>query len=163
MTESPSIQRALNEVDMTYAELIEIANDILENVAGDVNELVIEIQSRAESLSNEDIRAYMVKLALKSYSFSEIKEKAAFKATLSETIRKNAYAKTFGEMTGSVAAKESQAILQTSEEVLAEALYELVASLFKTKLDEAHRVVDVLKTTIMSRMQEAKLTQIEEA
>lgn len=157
-----NIQRALDEVDMTYAQLIEIANDILENVAGDVNALVGEVQERAEDLSNEDIRAYMVKLALKSYSFSEIKEKAAFKATLAETIRKNAYAKKFGELEGSVAAKESQAVLRTSEEFLTEALYELVASLFKTKLDEAHRVVDVLKTTIMSRLQEAKLTQIEE-
>ena len=162
MPQPYNIQKALDEVDMTYAQLIEIANDILEHVAGDVNALVSEINERAESLSNEDIRAYMVKLALKSYSFSEIKEKAAFKATLAETIRKNAYAKTFGDLEGSVAAKESRAILQTSEEFLAEALYELVASLFKTKLDEAHRVVDVLKTTIMSRMQEAKLTQVEE-
>jgi len=162
MAQTVNIQRALEVVDMGYQELIEIANDILESVAGDLNSLIKEIQDRAESLSNEDIRAYMVKLALKSYSFSEIKEKAAFKATLSETIRKNAYARTFGEMSGSVAAKESQAILQTSEEFLAEALYELLASLFKTKLDEAHRVVDVLKTTIMSRMQEAKLTQIDE-
>ena len=162
MAQAVNIQRALEVVDMGYQELIEIANDILESVAGDLNSLIKEIQDRAENLSNEDIRAYMVKLALKSYSFSEIKEKAAFKATLSETIRKNAYARTFGEVSGSVAAKESQAILQTSEEFLAEALYELLASLFKTKLDEAHRVVDVLKTTIMSRMQEAKLTQIEE-
>ena len=158
----PSIQKALDEVDMTYSELIAIANDILVGVAGDLNSLIDEIQERAESLSNEDIRAYMVRLALKSYTFSEIKEKAAFKAALSETIRKNAYAKTFGSIDGSVAAKESNAILNTSEEVLAEALYDLLAASFKTKLDEAHRVVDVLKTTIMSRMQEAKLTQIED-
>ena len=40
---------------------------------------------------------------------------------------------------------------------MTEAVYDLVAALLKGAQDECHRVVDALKTVLMSRMQEAKL------
>lgn len=158
-----NVSAALDAVDMTYDELIVIANEISDDVLGDVNTLMKNAYDNIENLSNEAIRDTLLRLSLRSYSFSEIKEKSIFKATLAETLRKEAYATNFNATEGTVAVRENNAIIQTSAEILAEELYTLVASMFKTKLDEIHRVVDALKSVLMSRMQEAKLSSVDTA
>jgi hypothetical protein len=130
----------------TYAGIDVVVNGVYENI---------------ENLSNEDLRGFIMKVSLKSYSFSGIKEKAAFKSELSETLRKEAHALAFGSAEGTATAKENQAVLNTSSEILAEEIYTLVAGMLKTKLDEIHRVVNTLQTVLMTRMQEAKLTSID--
>ncbi len=157
------VSAALDAVDMTYDELIVISNSILSEVTGDLDAMMESAYKDVELLSNEAIRQLMLKLSLRSYSFSEIKEKSIFKATLGETLRKEAYAKNFNSSEGTVAVRENNAILNTSDEILAEEIYTLVSSLFKTKLDEIHRVVSSLQSVLMSRMQEAKLSSVDAA
>lgn len=155
-----NLNEALNTVDLSYAQLIEIGNDIFQQVAGSTKDLINTVRDRSEILSTDDIRQLMLKLSLNSFSFSEIKEKAALKATLAETIRKTEYSKAFSASTGTNAsARDAQATTQVAEEILAEHLYTYVANLLKTTLDESHRVVDTMKSILMSRMSEAKLTQ----
>ena len=158
-----NLNEALNNVNMTYKQLVEIANDIVEKCTKGNDELIKNTQERIESLTNDDIRIFMLKLAMASYTFSEIKEKSAFKAQCAEAIRKEAYATNFSKAEGAVALKESKATLDTSDDIIVESVYDLVASLLKTKLDEMHRVVDVLKTILMSRLSEAKLNNISDA
>lgn len=158
-----NVSAALDKVDMTYDELIVVANDILKEITGDLDAMMESAYIDVERLSVEAIRQLMLKLSLRSYSFSEIKEKSIFKATLSETLRKEAYAKNFNSSEGTVAVRENNAILNTSDEIIAEEIYTLVSSLFKTKLDEVHRVVASLQSVLMSRMQEAKLSNIDNA
>ena len=154
------VSAALDKIDMTYEELIVVANDILADVTGDLDAMMDSAYNDVERLSNEAIRDLMLKLSLRSYSFSEIKEKSIFKATLGETLRKEAYATNFNSAEGTVAVRENNAILNTSDEIVAEEIYTLVSSLFKTKLDEVHRVVATLQSVLMSRMQEAKLSSV---
>lgn len=156
-----NVGAALDAVDMTYDELIVIANEILADVIGDLDAIMESAYNNVEVLSNEAIRQLMLKLSLRSYSFSEIKEKSIFKATLGETLRKEAYARNFNSAEGTVAVRENTAILNTADEILAEEIYTLVSSLFKTKLDETHRVVSSLQSVLMSRMQEAKLSSVD--
>ena len=156
-----NVGAALDAVDMTYDELIVIANEILAEVIGDLDAIMESAYNDVEVLSNEAIRQLMLKLSLRSYSFSEIKEKSIFKATLGETLRKEAYARNFNSAEGTVAVRENTAILNTADEILAEEIYTLVSSLFKTKLDETHRVVSSLQSVLMSRMQEAKLSSVD--
>lgn len=156
-----NVNTALDNVDAAYGDLIEIANSIIEEVCGDIDRMTQSAYHNIENLTNEDIRDMLLKLSLRSYSFSEIKEKSAFKAALAETLRKEAYANNFNSTEGSVAVRDNTAVVNTSSEIIAEEIYTLTASLFKTKLDELHRVVDTLKTVLMSRMQEAKLSSID--
>lgn len=151
------ISEALQNVDMTYRDLMDIVEDAENETLGTLNALIENIRMNAESLTNEEIRNALSRLSLEAYTFSEIKERSAFKANLAETIRKEAYAKSFAEATGTVGQKESAALLNISAQVIAEQINELLSNLFKTKLDETHRVVDTLKTILMSRMTEAKL------
>lgn len=152
------LQAALDAVCMTYDNVVQIADDIVSSNTKAIDELIKDVQSNIENISNDCIRDYMLKLCLNSYIFSETKEKASFKAQCAEAIRKERYAIEFAEATGTVAQKDGTATVNISEEVVVESMYELVADLLKTKSDETHRVVDVLKTILMSRMTEAKLT-----
>lgn len=155
------VSKALDNIDAAYDDLIDIANSIVDDITGDMNNMIQSAYDNIENLTNEDIRNILLKLSLRSYSFSEIKEKAAFKATLGETLRKEAYAKSFNVTEGTVAVRENTSIINTSAEILAEEIYTLVANMFKLKLDELHRIVDSLKSVLMSRMQEAKLTTVD--
>lgn len=152
-----TVQEALDKVEMTYQELNEVANEMTETFFEPVDKIIEEL-SNINDLSNDMVRDYMIRLALNSYSLSEIKEKSALKAECAEALRKEKYARSFREAAGSAAIKENEALLNSNEQVIIEALYNLVSSLFKTKLDECHRVVDVLKSVLMSRNAEAKLT-----
>lgn len=153
----PDIQSALNNIDMTYNDLIEIVDDTRTSVLYDVDILIDDVRNNIQDMSNDKIRDILVRLAVQSYSFSSIKDKASFKASLAETLRKEAYAKAFGNAVGTVAQKDGQALLDTSSEAVVEKIHDLMADLFKTSLDEIHRTVDVLKTVLMSRLTEAKL------
>lgn len=155
------VSKALDNIDIAYNDLIDIANDICNDVVGDLNDMIQSAYDNIENLTNESIRQLLLKLSLRSYSFAEIKDKSMFKATLGETLRKEAYAKSFNLTEGTVAVRENTSIINTASEILAEELYTLVANIFKTKVDEIHRVVDTLKSVLMSRMQEAKMATVD--
>ena len=152
------LTKALDNADLVYADLVSIADDIIKQYLWEIDGL-IGVATNQDNLSNDDIRNLMLKLSLKSYSFSEVKEKSVLKSECAEALRKEKYARKFNETDGTVAFKDNQALIDSTDEILAEAIYGLVASLFKTKSDEIHRVVDTLKSILVSRNMEAKLSQ----
>ena len=142
---------------MTYSELIDIVDDTRKSVMEDCDLLIEDVSNNIQDMSNDKIRDTLMRLSLKSYYLASIKDKSAFKANLAETIRKEAYAKAFGNAVGTVAQKDGQALLDTSSQAVAEKIHDLMADLFKSSTDEIHRTIDVLKTVLMSRLSEAKL------
>lgn len=154
-----NLKQALDNLDMMYEQLVAIANDIIDSYTKDIDKVIEETTNNVERLSNDDLRNLMLKLSLMSFTFSEIKEKSALKAECAEALRKEAYAVKFNEVDGNNAVKDSTALIETSDEIVVNAVHDLVSSLFKTKLDELHRIVATLQSILMSRMQEAKLTQ----
>lgn len=154
------LETALANVETTYGELVNIANDFLSATFAPIDELINQINFRINALSIDQIRDYMLTLQLKAYGISELKEKAALKAELAEILQKEHFAISFNGVDGSAAVKDKLATVATSSEIVTEALYNLIASLLKTKLDAIHRLVDVLKSILMSRMQESKFMQL---
>jgi len=148
---------ALDNADAVYNDIVVIADDIIKHYLWEIDSL-IKTATEKDTLSNDDIRHLILQLSLKSYGFSEIKEKSALKVECAEALRKEKYAIKFNETDGTVAYKENQATISSTDEILVEAIYNLVASLFKTKQDEIHRVVDSLKSILVSRNMEAKLS-----
>lgn len=156
---SGKLTKALENVDMVYNDLIVIVNEIIEPYTKEVNDLIDSASASIHEWDNDRLREFMVKLSLKSFYLSEVKDKSSLKAECSEALKKEKYAKSFNGTDGTVAFKENTAIIETTDEILVEAIYTLAYNLFKTKLDEVHRVVDVVKTIIMSRNAENKLTR----
>lgn len=156
-----NLTKAMDNVEIAYSDVIDISNSIVEEMTGDITDLIKTAYDNVENLTNEEIRQLLLRLALRSYSFGEIKDKATFKATLAETLRKEAYAVQFNSTDGTVATKENTATINISSEIVVEEIYNLTASLFKTRLDEIHRCVDALKTVLTTRLTEAKLTSVD--
>lgn len=154
------LENALTNVETTYGELVEIANGMLKPLFDPINQLVNTINLTINALSIEQIRDYILQLQLKAFEISETKEKAALKAELAETLQKEKFAISFNGLEGSAAVKEKLALVEASPEAVSETLYNLVANLLRTKLDQLHRLVDALKSVLMSRMQETKFMNI---
>lgn len=155
MINKDKLNIALDELEMSYKDIVEMANDIVGEAVADVDSIVNTI---SESMTNDEIRNTLLRLSMRSYSLGEFKEKATMKSELAETVRKQKYAIEFNGAEGSVAAKDNTAIISSAESVIVEVLYNLVSSLLKTKLDEAHRCVATLQTILLTRLSEAKLS-----
>lgn len=152
------LEEALDQVEGTYSEIVKVANDMLSSLFDPVNELIQELGTRINEYSAEEVRGYIIRLQLVSYQISEAKDKSSLKSALAESLREEAFAKSFNAADGTAAVKNNIALIESSQEVIVEALYNLVADLLKTKLDEVHRLIDALKSVLMSKMQELKLT-----
>ena len=164
----PELEKALNAVEMTYKDIVEIADELVADYMKGLDNLIKSVEDRIDKISNDEIREIMLRLSIKAYSFGDVKEKSAIKAECAEILRKEAYAVSFNSAEGSVAAKDNTSTLKVSNEIVSECLYNLVANLFKIKLDETRRLIDTLKTILMSRLSEMKMSsavdkQIEEA
>jgi hypothetical protein len=154
------LNKALAEVEMTYSQIRQIADDMLYSTFQPINELVEEISNNIERLSIDSLRDYLLRVQLSAYALGELKDKAGIKAECAEAVRKEAYATSYAGQEGSVAMRDANATLAISENIVVSCLYNLVASMTKTKLDSLHRLVDTLKSVLMSRRQEAKFMNI---
>lgn len=153
-----NVNEALEQVEMTYSELVEIANDMTSELFQPINQLIDAIGDDINALPLDDIKNYMWQLQHKAYTLSEVKEKSALKASLAEILKNETYAQNFNAAEGTAVVRQNLALIANSEQIVAEALYELIANSIKTKVDQIHRCVDCLKSILVTRMQEAKLT-----
>lgn len=151
------LNKALEAVEMTYWQIKEIADSMLAVPFEEPNRIVEFIQNNVESMSVEMLRDAILKLQLTVYSLSELRDRSGVKATCAEAIRKEAYATAYVSQEGTAGVKDSNTTLAISENIVAQCLYDLVASLVKTKVDMLLRLIDSLKSILMSRMQEIKL------
>ena len=153
-----NLNEALDNLEMTYGQVADIADAMLKEILSPVTNLINVIGEDINSLSVDQLKEYMWKLQYKAYSLSEIKEKSLLKAELAEALQKEKFAMKFNEANGAAAVKNNIALIQTSEEIVVQALYESISSQLKTKVDQLHRMVDAIKSILVTRMQEAKLT-----
>lgn len=153
-----NLDKALAEVDITYDQIKQIADDITLPLTQPINDIINFIERDINNLSIDALRNYMLNLQIEAFKLSEIRDKAATKAECAEAIRKEAYATNFLGQDGTATVKESNATLAISENIIVEYLYELSATLIKTKVDHTLRMIDTLKTIMMSRMQETKIS-----
>lgn len=152
------LNMALEAVEMTYAQIKDIADSMLAAPFEEPNRIIESIQFNVESMSIDLLRDYILRLQLAVYSLSELRDRSGIKASCAEAIRKEAYAAAYVGQEGTAGVKDSNTTLAISENIVAQCLYDLVASLVKTKVDQLHRMIDSLKSILMSRMQEAKLS-----
>ncbi len=154
------LNEALANVQMQYSNLVEISDGVLAKDFGPIDELINYIRENSYSASIEQLRNWILDVQFRAYSLSETKEKALFTADLAEAIQREKFAISFNGKEGSQGIKDKLALIETSEETVSQLLYALIANRLKTKLDQLHRIVDSLKSVLMSRMQETKFMQI---
>ena len=153
-----SLENALNNVELVYNDVKEIADDLIQEYTSDISNIIDYIGDNLENLTNDDLRKLILKLSSKAFNFGDIKEKASIKAEIAEMLKKEKYAREFNKAEGSVAIRENISLLSINEEIVTQAIYDLTAGLYKVKLDEIRIMIDSLKTVLMSRLSEAKLS-----
>jgi hypothetical protein len=152
------LNKALEAVEMTYVQIKEIADSMLSGPFEEPNRIVENIQRNIEHMSIEFLRDSILQLQLAVYSLSELRDRSGIKAICAEAIKKEAYAASYVGQAGTAGVKDANTTLAISENIVAQCLYDLVASLAKTKVDQLHRMIDSLKSILMSRMQEMKIS-----
>ena len=145
-------------VNDVYKDIGKIAKKLVDEKSKAIDDL-IKTLSNVESLSDEEIRKYMLKISLESYSFSEIKEHSVMKQDCATALMKETQANIFNSETGTAEVRRNKSITDSNAQITVNILYNSIANLMKTKLDEAHRVVNTLNSILISRAAAAKLNQ----
>lgn len=145
-------------VNDVYKDIGKIAKKLVDEKSKVIDDL-IKTLSNVESLSDEEIRKYMLKISLESYSFSEIKEHSVMKQDCAAALMKETQANIFNSETGTAEVRRNKSITDSNAQITVNILYNSIANLMKTKLDEAHRVVNTLNSILISRAAAAKLNQ----
>ena len=151
------IEKARQEVNDMYRELSPMVEDIVNKYALNINNLVNKI-SKAQFLTNDELRDFMLSLSVEAYNFSMSKDSSILKQDCAITIMKEAQAKEYNNTEGTQVIRNNASIINTSDSQVVNLLYSSVANLMKTKLDEAHRMINTLNSILISRNAEAKLS-----
>lgn len=152
------IIEAMNSVYDIYDDMNSLAKDIVREYTSPIDILVKQVKNDINNLTNEDIRRIELKLSLLAYDLGELKDKTNIAAEIAEIVQDEAQANAWNTAEGNNEQRKNVALLAVNKEKVVSKLYKLVASQIKTKLDEAHRIVDTLKSILISRASDKKLT-----
>ena len=153
-----NLNESMDDVQEIYSALNSQAKEIVKQYTKALDDLVKKINDDVNNLSNEDLRRIELKLSLLSYDLGELKDKTNIAAEVAEIIENETIANAYNTATGTSEQRKNTAILNSSKEKAVSKLYKLVSSQIKTKLDEAHRIVDCVKSILISRASDRKLT-----
>ncbi len=153
-----SLNEGMDNVQNIYNALNSQAKVIVKEYTKAMDDLIKKINLEANNLSNEELRRIELKLSLLSYDLGELKDKTNIASEVADILQDETIANEYNAATGTIEQRKNTAILNSSKEKAIAKLYKLVASQIKTKLDEAHRIVDCIKSILISRASDRKLT-----
>lgn len=140
-----------------YRQLTKIADDIVKKNSTDLDKTIKEIENNIENITNDDIRKYILKLASITYYFGDKVEHSDLKKNCANALLKETTAREFAINSGSVASRQNEALINTSNETAVNMLYGAVAGQLKVKLQLANKMLDSLKNVLISRNADAKI------
>jgi len=150
------ITNAKNEVGELFKNLSPIITEIVDKYAKELDKIFDRL-SNANSLTNDELRELMLSLSIESYLFGMSKDASVLKQECATTLMKEGMAQSYNGTQGTQAVRTNQSIIDTTDKQVVNLLYSAVANMMKTKLDEAHRMVNVLNSILISRNAEAKM------
>ena len=109
-------------VNDVYKDIGKIAKKLVDEKSKAIDDL-IKTLSNVESLSDEEIRKYMLKISLESYSFSEIKEHSAMKQDCAAALMKETQANIFNSETGTAEVRRNKSITDSNAQITVNILY----------------------------------------
>lgn len=140
-----------------YDELAPLIKETVDKHSRHIDEVIKKIDRDAENtMTNKELRQIMLELQIEVYRFAPIKDLAAFRQDLAKTLSNEAQANAYNDSLGTQEYRRNQAILQTVTQQAVKLLYDAIANQMKTKIDEAHRMINVLRDILISRSADAK-------
>lgn len=151
------IENVNNAVNEIYFQLSDAIKETVNEIIKPIDDIVKELSKGINLFSNNELWDFQLRLGIESYKLANIKEQSSLKEACAEALYKEGLAKAYSEASGAAETKKQASILVSIEKQAVSMLYTSVASLLKTKLDEAHRLVNIIQNIQISRAAEAKL------
>ena len=154
---SIKIGQANNDVNEVYFQLSDAAKETIGEIVKPIDDIVKELSKGINLFSNTELWDFQLRLGIESYKLANIKEQSSLKEACAEALYKEGLAKSYAEATGAAETKKQASILASIEKQAVSMLYSSISGILKAKLDEAHRLVNIIQNIQISRAAEAKL------
>lgn len=154
---SIKIDQANNDVNEVYFQLSDAAKETIGEIVKPIDDIVKELSKGINLFSNTELWDFQLRLGIESYKLANIKEQSSLKEACAEALYKEGLAKAYAEATGAAETKKQASILASIEKQAVSMLYSSISGILKAKLDEAHRLVNIIQNIQISRAAEAKL------
>ena len=154
---SIKIDQANNDVNEIYFQLSDAAKETIGEIVKPIDDIVKELSKGINLFSNTELWDFQLRLGIESYKLANIKEQSSLKEACAEALYKEGLAKSYAEATGAAETKKQASILASIEKQAISMLYSSISGILKAKLDEAHRLVNIIQNIQISRAAEAKL------
>lgn len=152
------ITDAKNAADKMHKYMSEIAGDVVGKYSAPLDAIVKKLSSNVETCSNEELRSTMISLGIETYNLAMHKENSELKDACANALYKESVATSFNSTAGTVESRKNQSIIDSMNSQAVSILYSSVSSILRTKLDEAHRLANIISGILISRASDAKLT-----
>lgn len=154
---SIKIDQVNNDVNEIYFQLSDAAKETIGEIVKPIDNIVKELSKGINLFSNTELWDFQLRLGIESYKLANIKEQSSLKEACAEALYKESLAKSYAEATGAAETKKQASILASIEKQAVSMLYTSISGILKAKLDEAHRLVNIIQNIQISRAAEAKL------
>ena len=154
---SIKIDQANNDVNEVYFQLSDAAKETISEIVKPIDDIVKELSKGINLFSNTELWDFQLRLGIESYKLANIKEQSSLKEACAEALYKEGLAKAYAEATGAAETKKQASIVASIEKQAVSMLYSSISGILKAKLDEAHRLVNIIQNIQISRAAEAKL------
>lgn len=151
------IKSANGQVTDMYNQLKPIINGIVEKNTKSLDDIIKKVRNNLTTLTNKELQETILQLSIETYYFSTIKDMSILKQECAMTLMKEKQAAVYNSTDGTQQTRNNQAVIDTLDKQTVQVLYNAVSNCMKSKLDEAHRVVNMLSSVLISRNAEAKL------
>jgi len=150
------LEKAKQDVNEMYKYLAESVAATTKAITQPLDDIVAELSKGINLFSNVELWDFQVRLGIEAYRLGTIKEQGMLKEVCAEALYKEGLARAYTEGSGTQENKKQQSVLDTIDKQAVSMLYSSVSGLLKTKLDEAHRLVNILQGIQISRAADAK-------
>lgn len=148
---------AKKDASEMYKNLKPVIDDVVKKHSKEIDEIIAKIKKDLSLLTNTEIRNYILQLSIENYSFAESKDKSMLMRECALALLKENQAESFNSTVGTQAIRTNQSLMDTMDRQIVLMMQDSVATRLKSKLDESHRIVDSLKSVLISRNVENKL------
>lgn len=150
------LDSAKQDVEEIYTDLANTAKEIVSKYATTIDKIKDELKKGINLFSNNELWDFQVRLGVETFELASICAYGALKEECAEALHKEGIAKSYITNEGTQEAKKQKSVLDTIDKQAVLILHSGVVDLLKAKLDEGHRLVNILQSVQISRASEAK-------
>ena len=162
MVDFNKVNSAKKEVSEIYNSLRPIVKETVDRNTKEIDAIIGKIKKNLTTLTNKELQDYMLQLSIELYYFSERKDMSLLMQECAIAVSKGAQADIFNGTAGTQAVRSNQAVIESMDKQVVAMIQSAVANNMKSKLDEAHRIVNILSNVLISKNAENKLKGVRE-